>query len=317
MTDVLGWRKVFAVIAPSTNTIVQPDMEAMRPAGVTNHFRDMYVENPTALSDRDFVAGTDKIGLALSDALRTAVTCAPDYLVMGVSAISFVGGRAGGDDFIRQVEDATGLRTSVGSRSVVAALEACGGIKRVAFVSPYYPSANAQVRRYLEDSGFAVQRDIPLQCTSWRDIAQQPESRLVKVLRELDGDDVDAIIQVGTNLSMARLAASAEVWLGKPVIAINTATYWHALRMVGINDRMSGFGQRRAGLQGGGRQALPVQGLHGRQKPRYRCGREMLRQGIYTGPSTRAGRLPNRKLRHPGAVPVAPWHMRKPSHLPS
>lgn len=243
MTDVLGWRKVFAVIAPSTNTIVQPDMEAMRPAGVTNHFRDMYVENPTALSDRDFVAGTDKIGLALSDALRTAVTCAPDYLVMGVSAISFVGGRAGGDDFIRQVEDATGLRTSVGSRSVVAALEACGGIKRVAFVSPYYPSANAQVRRYLEDSGFAVQRDIPLQCTSWRDIAQQPESRLVQVLRELDGDDVDAIIQVGTNLSMARLAASAEVWLGKPVIAINTATYWHALRANGIHDPIDGYGR--------------------------------------------------------------------------
>lgn len=243
MTDVLGWRKVFAVIAPSTNTIVQPDMEAMRPAGVTNHFRDMYVENPTALSDRDFVAGTDKIGLALSDALRTAVTCAPDYLVMGVSAISFVGGRAGGDDFIRQVEDATGLRTSVGSRSVVAALEAYGGIKRVAFVSPYYPSANAQVRRYFEDSGFEVKRDIALQCTSWRDIAQQPESRLVQVLRELDGDDVDALIQVGTNLSMARLAASAEVWLGKPVIAINTATYWHALRANGIHDPIDGYGR--------------------------------------------------------------------------
>jgi maleate isomerase len=242
MTDVLGWRKVFAVIAPSTNTIVQPDMEAMRPGGVTNHFRDMYVENPSALSDSDFVAGTDKIGLALSDALRTAVTCAPDYLVMGVSAISFVGGRAGGDDFIRQIEEATGLRTSVGSRSVVAALEAYGGIKRVAFVSPYFPSANAYVRRYLEDSGFEVRRDIPLQCSSWRDIAQQPESRLVKVLRELDGDDVDAIIQVGTNLSMTRLAASAEVWLGKPVIAINTATYWYALRDYGIKDKVHGWG---------------------------------------------------------------------------
>ncbi|MDT7836964.1 maleate cis-trans isomerase family protein [Aquabacterium sp. OR-4] len=243
MTDVLGWRKVFAVIAPSTNTVVQPDMEAMRPAGVTNQFRDMYVENPQALSDRDFVAGTDKIADSLSDALRTAVTCGPDYLVMGVSAISFVGGRAGGDQFQRQVEEATGLRASVGSRSVVAALEAYGGIRRVAFVSPYYPSANAQVRRYLEDSGFAVQRDVPLQCTSWRDIAQQPESRLVQVLRELDGDDVDAIIQVGTNLSMARLAASAEVWLGKPVIAINTATYWHALRANGITDPIDGFGR--------------------------------------------------------------------------
>lgn len=243
MTDVLGWRKVFAVIAPSTNTVVEPDMAAMRPVGVTNHYRDIYVENPTALSDKDFVAGTDKIGAALQDALRTARTCAPDYLVMGVSAISFVGGRAGGDDFIRQVEDAVGVRASVGSRSVVAALEAYGNIKRVAFVSPYYPSANAQVRRYLQDSGFDVVRDVPLQCTSWLDIGRQTPERLVQVLRELDGDDVDAIVQVGTNLSMARLAASAELWLGKPVIAINTATYWHALRANGITDPIEGFGR--------------------------------------------------------------------------
>ncbi len=32
-----------------------------------------------------------------------------------------------------------------------------------------------------------------------------------------DGRDVDAINQVGTNLSMERLAAAAELWLGKPV----------------------------------------------------------------------------------------------------
>ena len=50
-------------------------------------------------------------------------------------------------------------------------------------------------------------------------------------------------MQVGTNLAMAALAASAEAWLGKPVIAINTATYWHALRANGILDRRCGFGR--------------------------------------------------------------------------
>jgi hypothetical protein len=39
-----------------------------------------------------------------------------------------------------------------------------------------------------------------------------------------NGKDVDVIIQVGTNFSMVRLAAAAELWLGKLVIAINTAT---------------------------------------------------------------------------------------------
>jgi maleate isomerase len=69
-----------------------------------------------------------------------------------------------------------------------------------------------------------------------------PESQLISVLRDLDGPDVDAIVQVGTNLSMVRLADEAERWLGKPVVAINAATLWHALRANGFDDRFQGFG---------------------------------------------------------------------------
>ena len=32
MRDVLGYRRKFGVIGPSTNTIVQPDFEMMRPS---------------------------------------------------------------------------------------------------------------------------------------------------------------------------------------------------------------------------------------------------------------------------------------------
>ncbi len=46
-----------------------------------------------------------------------------------------------------------------------------------------------------------------------------------------NGRDVDAVVQVGTSSQRwCGSAAAAEMWLGKPVIAINTATYWHALR---------------------------------------------------------------------------------------
>ena len=51
---------------------------------------------------------------------------------------------------------------------------------------------------------------------------------------------------LGTNLSMVRLAAEAERWLNKPVIAINAATYWFALRDYGINDTQDGYGRLMA-----------------------------------------------------------------------
>jgi len=39
--DSLATRAKVAVVVPATNTIVQPEMEAMRPAGVTNHVTRM------------------------------------------------------------------------------------------------------------------------------------------------------------------------------------------------------------------------------------------------------------------------------------
>ena len=151
MADILGWRKVFAVIGPSTNTVVQPDMEAMRPAGVTNQYRDIYVEDPQALSDQAFLDGAAKISEGLRDSLRTAMTCRPDYLVLGVSAISFMGGLAGCTEFVRDVREFSGLDISVGSLALAEALRAYGGVRRVAFVSPYYPTANRNVSRFLTD----------------------------------------------------------------------------------------------------------------------------------------------------------------------
>jgi maleate isomerase len=73
-------------------------------------------------------------------------------------------------------------------------------------------------------------------------IAHVSERQLRDAILEVNGPDVDAILQVGTNLAMARLAAIAEFWLDKPVLAINTATYWWALRQNGIEDRIDGFG---------------------------------------------------------------------------
>ena len=74
------------------------------------------------------------------------------------------------------------------------------------------------------------------------EIAHASPSELVAGMKELDGEDVDAIVQVGTNLAMARLAGVAELFFEKPVLAINTATYWYALRDSGIDDPVDGFG---------------------------------------------------------------------------
>lgn len=243
MKDAQGWRAKFGVLGPSTNTIVQPDFDAMRPVGVTNHYSRIFTPNSKALSNETFQAGTEIIASNVLDAVASVMTCEPDYLVMGMSAITFYGGINGAKAFESEVTGAAGVGLSCGSIATAAALRTFGGVKKIAFLSPYYPAANDQVRRYFEEEGFEVGNDRCLQCPSWVAISQVQENELIDVIKSIDGDDVDAIVQVGTNLSMVRLAAAAELWLDKPVVAINAATYWHALRANGIEDRVSGFGR--------------------------------------------------------------------------
>jgi len=244
MGDVLGWRKKFGVIGPSTNTIVQPDFDDLRPVGVTNHYSRIVIQDANAISDETFMAGTVEISENTADAVRGVLSAKPDYLVMGMSAVTFYGGAEGGEEWKRRLEEVAGLSLSIGSEALVKAIQAYGQhIKKVAFLSPYFPVANREVGNYLSDFGYSVVRETCLRCPSWTAIAEVPEQRLVETLKALDGDDVDALLQVGTNLSMVRLAAAAERWLDKPVIAINTATYWHALRANGIEDKVFGFGR--------------------------------------------------------------------------
>lgn len=243
MTDVLGYRAKFGVLGPSTNTTVQPEMDDMRPAGVTNHYSRIIVENAKALSNESFLQGTTLIDQGTVDAVKGVMTCEPDYLVMGMSAITFYGGAQGAADWQRNIEAVAGVKSSIGSVSVVEAFKAIGGIKKVAFLSPYYPVANNEVRNFLSDYGYETVADYPFQAPTWTAIAEISNHRVRKVVEQLNDDSVDAILQVGTNLSMAKLAGKLELELAKPVIAINTATYWHALRAYGITDQISGFGR--------------------------------------------------------------------------
>lgn len=241
--DSQGHRSLFGVLGPSTNTVVQPDFDDMRPYGVTNHYSRIVVEDAQAISDETFMAGTLEISRNTLDAVKGVLTCNPDYLVMGMSAVTFYGGAEGAQKWRDNIESEAGLKLCTGSQSLIEAFNAYGGIRKIAVISPYYPSANTQVANFMSDHGITTVRDTCLRCPSWTSIAQVSTATLRDELKKLDGDDVDALVQVGTNLSMTRFAAAAEQYLGKPVIAINTATYWNALRQNGIADRIAGFGR--------------------------------------------------------------------------
>lgn len=241
MPDVAGFRAKIGTIIPSTNTIVEADFWSMAIPGVTFHAGRMYIPAPALDSDDAFRRLLDDVDRALDVALRDVMTCEPDYLAMGMSAPTFWGGAEGNARLIERVQRETGLGISTGAESCRAALE-LHGAERIAVLSPYQPLMRDQIVRYFEEVGFEVPAYKDLLCPSATAIARVSEDELRAELRRLDQPEIDAIVQVGTNLSMVRLAAEAERWLAKPVIAINAAIVWHAYRANGFDDKLYGFG---------------------------------------------------------------------------
>ena len=243
MVDALGWRAKFAVIAPSTNTSVQPDFDDMRPNGITNHFSRIWIPDDPVESDEDFNKLMENIRLEMDNAILRVMTCNPDYFVMGMSSETFWDGLKKSEELKRRIMELTGLRVAMGSDACRAALKCYGDIRRIAVVTPYWPVGDANVRKFFTDCGFEVVGIKGLCCKSPSLIAHVPEEELRDALIELNQLDCEAILQAGTNLSMVRLAAEAERWFKKPVIAINSATYWYALRDFGVNDAIKGYGR--------------------------------------------------------------------------
>ncbi len=244
MADTLGWRLKLGVLVPSTNTAVQPEYDAMRPPGVTNHVRGFRIPDAPTRTDAEFGQQLGNMRATMVDAMDDGLTLEPDHVVLATAAES-AGGVAGAKLLRERLLAKSGGRVGVtlGADAILAALRRYGGIGRIGLVTPYLPVGDEQARRFFEDSGFAVARVKGLRCASPVLIAHTPEAAIRDAIVEVDGPDADAVVVVGTNLPMARVAAMAEFWLGKPVVALNTATYWHALRQCGIEDKVQGFGR--------------------------------------------------------------------------
>lgn len=238
MTNAVGTRAVFGVIVPSTNTVVEHDYWRAGLDGVSYRAGSMYIPNPVMGDDEDFTALLGQIRGSIDTAVRDVLTAEPDRMVMGMSAETFWGGVAGNESFERRLRERTGLPVTTGASACRAALRELG-CRRIAVFSPYQPIADREVARFFTEAGFEVTAITGLRCPTAQAIARVDAARIAEVVTEIDSADADAVVQVGTNLSFVAKADRLEAELGKPVIAINAATLWHALREHGFDDRIA------------------------------------------------------------------------------
>ena len=229
MADTLAPRGVIGVMTPAMNTVVQPELEVLRPNGVTNQMQR-------------FRLGGERISEDLFEEAGKLMDCNPAAVAIGLTTDAGPGGVEKLALRCRELADAVGVPVCNASQANHAALSALGA-SRIAVVTPFTADVDRIVRANVEEAGFEVVAIKGTEAPSLPAICETPLEDIRSIVHDVARSDCDAVLQVGTALPVVALLDTLERETGKPIVACNAAVYWQALRVAGIADRIVGFGR--------------------------------------------------------------------------
>lgn len=242
-TDMLGYRAKVGVVLPGTNTTVQPEYEAMRPDGVTNHVSRMFLP-PRPYDDlAAYKRALETEAGKLEEALQLLLLAEPAVVAHGHSIHSFRGDVARALDEQKKLSEFCKVPFWSPSVAILKGLEAIGNPKRIGVLTPYWPPADEMIANWFRSGGFDVVKSDGLKATGPTNVSRIPVERILEGFRSVDDPKVEVLIHVGTALPVSALTPTIERMHGKPLIGVNVATYWASMRSIGIEDRKQGFGK--------------------------------------------------------------------------
>jgi maleate isomerase len=239
------WRATFGVISFSGNTATEADFNRIAPYRITFAAARAVVPMMRFDTDEEFLRSVSMSDSpeAIQLAAEALATAKVRHVIFAVTSTTMWNGMQAAEQLRSDVSaGAGGVGVTLGGHAIVNALRAVGA-SRVAMITPYRQVVVERMNDFLAESGIEVARVHNVLTHDVHDILRaQSAPGLMRAILDLDGDDVEAIIQSGANMSLLGVAAMAERLIGKPVLPINAMALWSALREEGFDDPIDGFG---------------------------------------------------------------------------
>lgn len=229
MADTLAPRAIIGLMTPAMNTVVQPELERLRPAGVTNQMQR-------------FRLGGCEISDDLFDEAEKLMDCRPAAIAIGLTTDASPGAVGKLDHRCQQLSRHLGIPVCNASIATQQALHAIGA-RRIAVATPFSPEIDQVVKANLEAAGFDVVAMRGTEAPSLPEICETPRHRIRETIGFLCESNCDAVVQIGTALPVLDLVQELESESGKIIVACNAALYWQTLRKLGITDAVPGAGR--------------------------------------------------------------------------
>jgi maleate isomerase len=228
-------RARLGVLVPSGNTVAEPELRAMLPAGVGLFVTRLPL---TGSSAPELLAMLD----TLETGTKLLADAEMDAIAFHCTAVSTFAPHMAGEirDRMGRASAIPALATADAIQAALAALRAT----RVLLVTPYIEPVHRREIEYLIATGFQIAGGGCMGVATNAEMARiPPETIRDRVLDAARGIEADVCFISCTAIRSAGLIGSLEATLNMPVITSNQALAWYALRRLGFADAPPGFGR--------------------------------------------------------------------------
>ncbi|HEX5991688.1 MAG TPA: hypothetical protein VFY70_03910 [Thermomicrobiales bacterium] len=234
-----GRRGRIGLITLASDSSVLPEYARVMPDGVAVYAAPIVLPrgevNAAALAE---MLEGDQLERAAELLIWTDV----DLIVFACTTGSLVHGIGWDREVAARIAGASGRAATTTTTAVLGALQALGATS-LAVATPYIEELNAIERQFLEESGFGVASIAGLGCATDAEIGQLEPEDAVSLVERVNTPEADAVFISCTNFHCLPAIASLERRLGKPVVTSNLAGAWAALRQIGVDDPIPGYGE--------------------------------------------------------------------------
>jgi len=232
-----GWRAKIGRISPSPETVGCEEWRRSMPEGVC------LVETRTLLHDVT-VEGLAETVKQIERAALELASAEVDVILQAGTAIAFFRGFGHDRELSQRIESATGIQATTSLTAVVEALRVLG-IKRPAIATSYLPDIDQRLVDVLEQSGFHVAAIRGLGLKRSIDMGKVMPEETYRLAQEVarGANDADGIFISCGNLRSFEAIEPLEKETGLPVVTSNQAGLWQALRLAGIEDKLTNLGR--------------------------------------------------------------------------
>jgi len=233
-TLMYGFRAKIGLVIPSNNTVIEPELSAMCPPGVTVHGNRIltYGNTPEGIARMEQGAERAVSEFSRADMSVIAYACLATSLIKGADW-----SKASAD----RIASAAACKALTAALATIDAAKALGA-NSVAVASPYTNRVQVHVRPFLESFGLTVVAAKSLNVEDSHSLWRTPRDTVEALALAVDAPEAQAILILSTDLPSALSIESLEQRTGKPVITTNQAIAWQALKLSGIPDPVQGFG---------------------------------------------------------------------------